>query len=110
MPSLLSFWGACLVNKPHSHISSILQKESESLKSYVQRFNEAMMEIEGGSDDQAIQAMQNGLRENDFIRTIAKNLPQTFLERLMEAHKHISVEKILESRMNLNKKVSLVRS
>lgn len=69
-----------------------------------------MMEIEGGSDDQAIQAMQNGLRENDFIRTIAKNLPQTFLERLMEAHKHISVEKILESRMNLNKKVSLVRS
>lgn len=72
----------------------------ESLKVYVQRFMEAMMKIERGSDECAMKAMQDGLKDEDFIRTISRNPPRAFSEMLVEAHKYISAEEIIESRRN----------
>lgn len=47
--------------------------------------------------------MQNGLRDEDFVRTITKNQSQTFLEMLVESQKHILEEEVIQSKRNLNR-------
>lgn len=61
---------------------------------------EEIMQIEGESNERAIQAMQDGLQNEDFIRIISRNSSRTFLEMLVEANKHISAEWIIESCRN----------
>lgn len=63
------------MKKPPSHLSSIVQREKESLKMYVQKFTEAMMQIKGESDECAMQIMRDGLINEDFIRAISRNPP-----------------------------------
>lgn len=70
------------------------------MKTYVQRLMEAMMQIKGRSDERAMKVMHDGLRDEDFIITISRNPPWTFFEMLVKAHKHISIEEIIESHKN----------
>lgn len=48
------FIGTRSVKKPHSYLSSSIQRERKSLKMYVQRFMETIMQIEWESDKQAM--------------------------------------------------------
>lgn len=67
--------GARPIKKPPSNLSSVIQGENESLCS---RFTEAKMHIEGCTDDQAMQVMENRLWDEDFVKTITKFLLRHF--------------------------------
>ena len=59
-----------------SHLFTIHQKESESLKDYVKRFNQAVLEVETPSDKVVIMAMMEGLRPGPLLDSLSKNVPK----------------------------------
>lgn len=52
--------------------------------------------LEGFTSDQVMHAMQDGLRDKDFIQTITKNLLRTFSNVLVEAQKYTIVEEVIK--------------
>ncbi|GFZ05203.1 hypothetical protein Acr_17g0007750 [Actinidia rufa] len=75
-PSIL---GRMLQNrqKNASHLFTVHQKETESLKDFVKRFNQAILEVEDPSDKVIIMAMMEGLRPDPLFDSLSKNVPET---------------------------------
>lgn len=57
-----------------------------------------MMHVECCIYDRFMQVMQNGFLDKAFIWIVTKNPPIEFLEMLVEAQKHITMEEIIGSR------------
>ncbi|GFY97877.1 hypothetical protein Acr_12g0004180 [Actinidia rufa] len=55
-----------------SHLFTIHQKETESLKDFVKRFNQAILEVEDPSDKVIIMAMMEGLRPGPLFDSLSK--------------------------------------
>ncbi|GFY85849.1 hypothetical protein Acr_04g0005870 [Actinidia rufa] len=53
------------------------QKEIESLKDFVKRFNQAVLDVEDPSDKVIIIAMMEGLRPGPLFDSLSKNVPET---------------------------------
>ena len=54
---------SCQVRQKNaSHLFTVHQKETESLKNYVKRFNRAILEVEEPSDKVVVMAMMERLR------------------------------------------------
>ncbi|GFZ00938.1 hypothetical protein Acr_14g0005730 [Actinidia rufa] len=62
--------------KNASHLFTVHQKETESLKDFVKRFNQAILEVEDPSDKVIIMAMMEGLRPGHC----STPSPKTFLK------------------------------
>ncbi|GFS38857.1 hypothetical protein Acr_00g0059860 [Actinidia rufa] len=54
-------------------------KRKESLKYYVKRFNQVVLEVEGDSDKVVFMAMMEGLRPGPLFDSLSKNTPDTQL-------------------------------
>ena len=63
--------------KNASYLFTIHQKESESLKDYVKRCNQVVLEIEDLSDEVVIIAMMEGLRPGSLFDSLSKNILET---------------------------------
>ncbi|GFZ19285.1 hypothetical protein Acr_27g0010240 [Actinidia rufa] len=63
--------------KNASHLFTVHQKETESLKDFVKRFNQAILELEDPSDKVIIMAMMEGLRPGPLFDSLSKNVPET---------------------------------
>ncbi|GFS40591.1 hypothetical protein Acr_00g0069450 [Actinidia rufa] len=63
--------------KNASHLFTVHQKETESLKDFVKRFNQAILEVEDPSDKVIIMAMMEGLRPGPLFDSLSKNVPET---------------------------------
>ncbi|GFS37177.1 hypothetical protein Acr_00g0050430 [Actinidia rufa] len=64
-------------HKNASHLFTVHQKETESLKDFVKRFNQAILEVEDPSDKVIIMAMMEGLRPGPLFDSLSKNVPKT---------------------------------
>ena len=62
-----------------SHLLMIYQKDRESLKDYVKRFNQAILEVEDPSDKVVVMAMMEGLCLGSLFNFLSKNVPETLL-------------------------------
>ncbi|GFY98557.1 hypothetical protein Acr_12g0010980 [Actinidia rufa] len=75
--------------KNASHLFTVHQKETESLKDFVKRFNQAILEVEDPSDKVIIMAMmKGGLRPGPLFDSLSKNVPETFV-RTPEQSRHV---------------------
>ncbi|GFY89103.1 hypothetical protein Acr_06g0010430 [Actinidia rufa] len=63
--------------KNASHLFTVHQKETESLKDFVKRFNQAVLDVEDPSDKVIIMAMMEGLRPGPLFDSLSKNVPET---------------------------------
>ena len=78
-------------------LMSIKQREDETLRSYISRFNKEKLSIDEADDKILIAAFMNGLRKGKFFFSLYKNDPKTMSEVLYRATKYMNVEDALSA-------------
>ncbi|XP_073315789.1 uncharacterized protein [Primulina huaijiensis] len=68
------------------------QQESETLREFVQRFNNAALEIPSATPAIMISAFTQGLRGGEFFKSLVKKPPSTYDDLLAWAEKYINLE------------------
>nr|XP_023921524.1 uncharacterized protein LOC112032987 [Quercus suber] len=81
---------ACLV--------SIRQREDETLRSYITRFNKEALSIDKADDKILVTAFTNGLRKGKFLFSLYKNDLKTMSEVLHRVTKYMNAEDVLLAR------------
>ena len=74
---------------------SIKQREDETLRSYLTRFNKEALSIDEADDKILVAAFTNGLRKGKFLFSLYKNDPKTMTDVLYRATKYMNVEDAL---------------
>ena len=83
---------------------SIKQREDETLRSYIARFNKEALSINEADDKILVATFTNGLRKGKFLFTLYKNDPKTMSNMLYRATKYINAEDVLLARKEKPKK------
>ncbi|GFY91670.1 hypothetical protein Acr_08g0000660 [Actinidia rufa] len=81
-----------------SHLFTIHQKETENLKDYVKRFNQAILEVENPGDKVVIMAMMEGLRLGPLFDSLSKNVPETLSALQNKDDKYITAKELAEAK------------
>ena len=81
---------ACLI--------SIKQREDETLRSYIARFNKEALSIDEANDKILVAAFTNGLRKGKFLFSLYKNDSKTMSDMLYRATKYMNAEDALLTR------------
>ena len=76
-------------------LMSIKQREDETLRSYITRFNKEAFSINEVDDKILVAAFTNGLREGKFLFSLYKNDLKTMLDVLYKATKYMNAEDAL---------------
>ena len=79
-------------------LMSIKQREDETLRSYISRFNKEALSINKASDKILVTAFTNGLRKGKFLFSLYKNDPKTMSDMLYRATKYMNAEDALLTR------------
>ncbi|XP_030939983.1 uncharacterized protein LOC115964893 [Quercus lobata] len=83
---------------------NIKQREDETLKSYITRFNKEALSINEADYKILVAAFTNGLRKGKFLFSLYKNDPKTMLDILYKATKYVNVDNALLAREEKPKK------
>ncbi|KAL0337789.1 UNVERIFIED_CONTAM: hypothetical protein Scaly_2054000 [Sesamum calycinum] len=90
--------------KKASFLFTIVQQEQESLRDYVQRFSEAVLEVPHLNHKLLASILQQSLRRGRFRESIASKAPATLDELLKRAAKYIRIEEALKPKTDTNNK------
>ena len=74
---------------------SIKQREDETLRYYITRFNKEALSIDEADDKILVAAFTNGLQKGKFLFSLYKNDPKTMSKVLYRATKYINAEDAL---------------
>ena len=83
---------------------SIKQREDETLRAYISRFNKEVLSIDEADDKILVIAFTNGLKKGKFLFSLYKNDPKTMSEVLYQATKYMNAEDALLARQERPKK------
>ena len=83
---------------------SIRQREDETLRSYISRFNKEALSIDEADNKILVAAFTNGLRKGKFLFSLYKNDPKTMSKVLYRATKYMNAEDVLLAREEKPKK------
>ena len=83
---------------------SIKQREDETLKSYIARFNKEALSIDEAEDKILLTTFTNGLRKGKFLFSLYKNNPKTMSNVLYRATKYMNAKDALLAREERPKK------
>ncbi|XP_065639045.1 uncharacterized protein LOC136071541 [Quercus suber] len=78
-------------------LMSIRQREDETLRSYIARFNKEALSVDKADDKILVAAFTNGLRKGKFLFSLYKNDPKTMSEVLYRATKYMNAEDTLQA-------------
>ena len=98
------FIGGHRYKKPTACLMSIKQREDETLRSYISRFNKEALSIDEANDKIIIAAFTNGLRKGKFLFSLYKNDPKTMSKVLYRATKYMNTEDALSAKEEKPKK------
>ena len=84
---------------------SIKQREDETLRSYITRFNKEALSIDEADDKILVATFTNGLRKGKFLFSLYKNDPKTMFEVLYRATKYMNAEDALLARKDKPRKM-----
>ena len=73
-------------------LMSIKQREDETLRSYISRFNKEALSIDEADDKILVVAFMNGLRKGKFLFFLYKNDHKTMTKVLYRATKYMNAE------------------
>ena len=85
-------------------LMSIKQREEETLRSYISRFNKEALSIDEVNDKILVAAFTNRLKNDKFLFSLYKNDPKTMSEVLYRATKYMNTEDALLAREERPKK------
>ena len=88
---------ACLI--------SIKQRENETLRSYIARFNKEAFSIDKADDKILVAAFTNWLWKGKFLFSLYKNDPKTMSDVLYRATKYMNTEDVLLAQDEKSKKM-----
>ena len=71
---------------------NIKQREGESIRAYVNRFNVAALEVRNLDQSVAMAALKGGLQENDLLFSLEKKYPRDFADLLARAEGYARAE------------------
>uniref|UniRef100_A0A2N9F1B5 Uncharacterized protein n=1 Tax=Fagus sylvatica TaxID=28930 RepID=A0A2N9F1B5_FAGSY len=74
------FIGGQRYGRPTTHLLNVKQKEGETLRSYLTRFNKETLLVDGADDKVVLTAFISGLQSEDFLFSIYKDPPSTMTE------------------------------
>ncbi|KAL0445003.1 UNVERIFIED_CONTAM: hypothetical protein Slati_2223000 [Sesamum latifolium] len=80
------------LRKTELSLFAIRQKDNESLKEYLQRFNIAALEVPSATQEVKVSAFSRGLLDGDFFKSLAKKPVSKFDALLVRAAKYINME------------------
>ena len=83
---------------------NIKQREEETLRAYISRFNKEVLSIDEANDKILVAAFTNGLKGGKFLFFLYKNDPKIMSEVLYRATKYINAEDELLAREERPKK------
>ena len=89
------FIGGHRYKKSTAFLMSIKQREDETLKSYIARFNKEALSIDEADDKILVATFTNRLRKGKFLFSLYKNDLKTMSDVLYRATKYINVEDTL---------------
>ena len=92
------FIGGRRHQKPVTHLLSIKQDKDESLRSYLTRFNEEVLQVEEPDDKVTMTAFLGGLSSSSFLFSVMKCPLRSMPELLAKAQKYMNVEDIIRAR------------
>ncbi|XP_065638023.1 uncharacterized protein LOC136071090 [Quercus suber] len=98
------FIGGHRYKKSTACLMSIKQREDETLRSYIARFNKEALSIDEVDDKILVAAFTNGLRKGKFLFSLYKNDPKTMPDVLYRATKYMNTEDALLAREEKPKK------
>uniref|UniRef100_A0A2N9J4D3 Uncharacterized protein n=1 Tax=Fagus sylvatica TaxID=28930 RepID=A0A2N9J4D3_FAGSY len=93
-----NFIGGRRLARPANYLLNIRQREGESLRSYVQRFNKEAVQIDELNEYVALTAFNAGLCKGDFLFQLCKDPPRSMSELMYEAQKFINTEDAFKAR------------
>ena len=94
----------CALHRGHRYkksttcLVSIKQREDETLRSYIARFNKEVLSIDEVDDKILVAAFTKGLRKGKFLFSLYKNDPKTMSNVLYRATKYMNAEDALLTR------------
>ncbi|MGV7953758.1 hypothetical protein PJO47_29280, partial [Mycobacterium kansasii] len=74
---LTNFVGGKKKLKPPAHLNSIIQKPGELLKDYIRSFNFESLQVRKHSEETALNALMQGVKDKPFLASLDKNPPET---------------------------------
>ena len=89
------FIGGHWYKKSMTCLISIKQREEETLRSYISRFNKEALSIDEADDKILVATFMNGLKKGKFLFSLYKNDSKTMSEVLYRATKYMNVEDAL---------------
>ena len=92
------FIGGHRYKKSTTCLMSIKQREDETLRSYITRFNKEALSINEADDKILVAAFTIGLRKGKFLFSLYKNDPKTMSEVFYRATKYVNAEDALLAR------------
>ena len=92
------FIGGHRYKKSTACLMSIKQREDETLRSYITRFNKEALSIDEANNKILVAAFTNGLRKGKLLFSLYKNDPKTMSEVLYRATKYMNAEDALLAR------------
>ncbi|GMN29028.1 hypothetical protein TIFTF001_044306 [Ficus carica] len=81
-----------------SHLFSIKQRESETLKKYLERFDKAVVQVENCSDDTLAQALKEGVKDPRLVWTLAYDRTTSFTHLRGIAWRHAEADEYVRAR------------
>ena len=92
------FIGGYRYKRSTACLMSIKQREDETLRSYITRFNKKAISIDEADDKILIAAFTNGLQKGKFLFSLYKNDPKIMSDVLYRATKYMNAEDALLAR------------
>ena len=100
----LHFIGGHRYKKSTACLMNIKQREDETLRSYIARFNKEALLIDEANDKILVAAFTNGLRNGKFLFSLYKNDLKTMSDVLYRATKYMNAKDALLAREEKLKK------
>ena len=88
----LHFIGGHWYKRSIACLMSIKQREDETLRAYITRFNKVALLIYKADDKILVAAFTSGLRKGKFLFSLYKNDPKTMTDVLYRATKYMNAE------------------
>ena len=82
------FIGGQQYGQPTTHLLNVRQKEGETLRSYLTRFNKETLLVDEADDKVVVTAFISGLQSGDFLFSVYKDLPTSMAEMMYEAQRY----------------------
>ncbi|CAH9086678.1 unnamed protein product [Cuscuta epithymum] len=97
---LTQFAGRHRSKKHFSHLLNVRQQKEETLRSFLERWRQASLEVEGADDRTLMALFHTVLRNGNFSRSLITDPPRDYTKALQRGDRYAEAEEIEKDRRN----------